>query len=415
MAAIAYSSIDIVDLTDSQKLSAYVTSSQPTVVIYDPNATSQYNPNWSTNHLVLTPVMFIDNESLALTAPGVSITWERQVGSGIPTTLTAGETVNNGVLTVKSNVLSTIQGGIITYICNVLYTNPDTDIPVKTKVQMSFSLVKNATELKDCRITGEQIFSYNGEGVLISGESIILTANLTNTSVKEWQYKSATGNWIKYPNSSATTKLTVKASDEIFTNDVAVIKCLTTDGAIFDIHQINKLRDGAAGNNTYTAVLSNESQLVPCNQDGSIYEGALNGATTTITIYEGATNDTSNWIISTEVSGVTGNYNDKTFTYAVTDMTGQTGSVVFTCSKEGAANIVKKFSLTKLKSGADGHDAEYYDLSVDNTVLKLDANNNFIPPSITFSSTKRIGKTISPSAYAVVIKYMNLPMAHLLL
>ena len=115
MAAIAYSSIDIVDLTDSQKLSAYVTSSQPTVVIYDPNATSQYNPNWSTNHLVLTPVMFIDNESLALTAPGVSITWERQVGSGIPTALTAGETVNNGVLTVKSNVLSTIQGLYITH------------------------------------------------------------------------------------------------------------------------------------------------------------------------------------------------------------------------------------------------------------------------------------------------------------
>ena len=38
MAAIAYSSIDIVDLTDSQKLSAYITSNQPTVVIYDPNA-----------------------------------------------------------------------------------------------------------------------------------------------------------------------------------------------------------------------------------------------------------------------------------------------------------------------------------------------------------------------------------------
>lgn len=142
MAAIAYSSIDIVDLTDSQKLSAYITSNQPTVVIYDPNATAQYNPNWSTNNLILTPVIFIDNESLALTAPGVSITWERQIGSGTPTTLTTSETVSNGALTVKSNVLSTIQGGIITYICNVQYTNPDTDIPVKTKVQMSFSLVK---------------------------------------------------------------------------------------------------------------------------------------------------------------------------------------------------------------------------------------------------------------------------------
>ena len=400
MAAIAYSSIDIVDLTDSQKLSAYITSNQPTVVIYDPNATAQYNPNWSTNNLILTPVIFIDNESLALTAPGVSITWERQIGSGTPTTLTTSETVSNGALTVKSNVLSTIQGGIITYICNVQYTNPDTDIPVKTKVQMSFSLVKNATELKDCKITGEQIFSYNGEGALVSGETIVLTANLTNTSVKEWQYKTATGTWVKYPGSSATTQLTVKPTDAVFTNDIAIIKCLTTDGSIFDIHQINKLRDGAAGSSTYTAVLSNESQLIPCNPDGTIYEGALNGVTTTITIYEGATNDTQNWTISHVANGITGTYNEKTFTYTVTGMSGQTGSVIFTCSKDGAANIVKKFNLTKLKSGADGQDAVYYDLSSNNTVLKLDINKNFVPSSIIFSSTKRIGDTLSPSAYA---------------
>lgn len=400
MAAIAYSSIDIVDLTDSQKLSAYITSNQPTVVIYDPNATAQYNPNWSTNNLILTPVIFIDNESLALTAPGVSITWERQLGSGTPTTLTTSETVSNGVLTVKSNVLSTIQGGIITYICNVQYTNPDTDIPVKTKVQMSFSLVKNATELKDCKITGEQIFSYNGEGALVSGETIVLTANLTNTSVKEWQYKTANGTWEKYPGSSATTQLTVKPADAVFTNDIAIIKCLTTDGSIFDIHQINKLRDGAAGSSTYTAVLSNESQLIPCNPDGTIYEGALNGVTTTITIYEGATNDTQNWTISHVANGITGTYNEKTFTYTVTGMSGQTGSVIFTCSKDGAANIVKKFNLTKLKSGADGQDAVYYDLSSNNTVLKLDINKNFVPSSIIFSSTKRIGDTLSPSAYA---------------
>lgn len=400
MAAIAYSSIDIVDLTDSQKLSAYITSNQPTVVIYDPNATAQYNPNWSTNNLILTPVIFIDNESLALTAPGVSITWERQIGSGTPTTLTTSETVSNGALTVKSNVLSTIQGGIITYICNVQYTNPDTDISVKTKVQMSFSLVKNATELKDCKITGEQIFSYNGEGALVSGETIVLTANLTNTSVKEWQYKTATGTWVKYPGSSATTQLTVKPTDAVFTNDIAIIKCLTTDGSIFDIHQINKLRDGAAGSSTYTAVLSNESQLIPCNPDGTIYEGALNGVTTTITIYEGATNDTQNWTISHVANGITGTYNEKTFTYTVTGMSGQTGSVIFTCSKDGAANIVKKFNLTKLKSGADGQDAVYYDLSSNNTVLKLDINKNFVPSSIIFSSTKRIGDTLSPSAYA---------------
>ena len=45
-------------------------------------------------------------------------------------------------------------------------------------------------------------------------------------------------------------------------------------------------------------------------------------------------------------------------------------------------------------------DAVYYDLSSNNTVLKLDINKNFVPSSIIFSSTKRIGNTLSPSAYA---------------
>ena len=217
---------------------------------------------------------------------------------------------------------------------------------------------------------------------------------------EEYVVKLRTGTWVKYPGSSATTQLTVKPTDAVFTNDIAIIKCLTTDGSIFDIHQINKLRDGAAGSSTYTAVLSNESQLIPCNPDGTIYEGALNGVTTTITIYEGATNDTQNWTISHVANGITGTYNEKTFTYTVTGMSGQTGSVIFTCSKDGAANIVKKFNLTKLKSGADGQDAVYYDLSSNNTVLKLDINKNFVPSSIIFSSTKRIGDTLSPSAYA---------------
>ena len=105
----------------------------------------------------------------------------------------------------------------------------------------------------------------------------------------------------------------MKPTDAVFTNDIAIIKCLTTDGSIFDIHQINKLRDGAAGSSTYTAVLSNESQLIPCNPDGTIYEGALNGVTTTITIYEGATNDTQNWTISHVENGITGTYNAENF------------------------------------------------------------------------------------------------------
>ena len=141
---------------------------------------------------------------------------------------------------------------------------------------MSYSLVKNATELKDAQITGDQTFKYNGEGTLVSASTITLTATLSNTSIKEWQYKNSEGNWTKYPNSTTTDTLTVSPDDNVFVNDVAVIKLVTTDSDIFDIHQIVKLHDGAAGSDTYTCILSNDVQSVPCTSDGTLYDTDYN-------------------------------------------------------------------------------------------------------------------------------------------
>ena len=213
----AYGEISIVDLTDSRKLSAYLTSNQPNVVIYDPNNAVQYSPDWSQNNLVLTPVLFLDNDSLGLTDSGVEISWKRQVGSGAESNLITGEIVKDGVLTVSKNVLKDISSGLLTYLCTIAYTDPDTQVPVSTKVQMSYSLVKNATELKDAQITGDQTFKYNGEGTLVSASTITLTATLSNTSIKEWQYKNSEGNWTKYPNSTTTDTLTVNIHPEYMT------------------------------------------------------------------------------------------------------------------------------------------------------------------------------------------------------
>ena len=53
MAICTQSSITIVDLTDGKQAKLYITSNQPSVVIYDPNNTaSPYTPNWSSNNLV---------------------------------------------------------------------------------------------------------------------------------------------------------------------------------------------------------------------------------------------------------------------------------------------------------------------------------------------------------------------------
>ena len=401
MGILAYGEVSIVDISDVGKLQSYITSNQPTIVVYDPNGIESYTPNWATNKLTLTPVIFFNGEQLGLTDTGVSITWQRQAGSGTITDLITGEATVSGTLEVTKNILSEIASGLITYVCSITYTDPNTAISVETKSQMSFSLVKNASELKDCKITGEQTFTYNGEGTLTSAPQIILTANLTNTSISQWQYKQSNGEYTVYPGSSALTQLTVKATDSVFVNDVAVIKVVTVDDGVFDLHQIIKIKDGAAGDNTYTCILSNESQSVPTNSDGELYETSLNGCTTTITVYEGANDDTENWTITaTPSTGVAGTYNDSTKEYIVTEFTVEAGYVEFIATRSGFAAITKRFSIIKERSGADGADAVIYQIKPNTVVMKLNSSDVLSPTAVTFTGYKRKGNTLESTAYA---------------
>lgn len=398
---LAYGEISIVDLTDGKQVQAYLTSNQPNIVVYDPNSVQQYTPNWSSSTLTLTPVVFIDNEQIGLTDNGVTISWQRQAGSGSATDLLVGETVSQGVLNVTNNMLASISSGLLTYICNVSYTDPDSKITAETRVQMSFSLVKNATELKDCSITGDQTFKYNGSGTLTSASSITLTANLTNTTLKQWQYKKSDGTFAAYPNATTATTLTVKATDAVFVNDIAVIKLVTADDDIFDLHQIIKLRDGAAGQDTYTCILSNDTQSIPCSANGTLYSTSLNGCDTTITIYKGGTDDTASWsITATPSTGVTGTYDSTTLTYTVTGITVDSGYVEFICAKSGQANIIKRFTINKDRSGSDGNDAVIYQLSTDVAIMKINASNVFSPTSAIFSASKRVGNAVASTVYS---------------
>lgn len=395
---LAYGEITITDITDGKQIQAYLTANQPNFVSFDPNATTKYNPDWSSNKLVLTPVIFIDNKQVPLSQNGLSITWQRKAGSAASSNLITGEAVSGGILNVSKNMLSSIDSGMLTYICGITYTDPDTKITAETRCQMSFSLVKQATELADCTITGNTTFKYNTSGTLTPNAPITLTAVLTNTSVKQWQYKKSDGTFAAYPGASTTATLTVNANDAVFVNDTAVIKLLTTDDDVYDIHQIIKLRDGAAGKDVYSCVLSNDTQSVPCNANGSLYSSSLTGADTTITIYKGGTNDTANWTITpTPSSGITGTWAEDTYKYTVTGITVDSGYVEFVCSKSGQGNITKRFSLNKDRSGSD---ATIYQINAESTVLKLNASNVFTPASAKFSASKRVGNTTTATAYS---------------
>lgn len=395
---LAYGEITITDLTDGKQIQAYVTSNQPNFVSYDPNTTTKYNPDWSASKLVLTPVIFIDNKQVSLTQTGLSITWQRKVGSAASTNIVTGENVSSGVLSVSKSMLVPNSSEMITYICSIAYTNPDTQIKAETRCQMSFTLVKQATELSDCSITGDTTFKYNGDGAITSASSITLTAVLTNTSVKQWQYKKSDGTFAAYPSAGTTTTLTVNHNDAVFVNDVAVIKLLTNDDNVYDIHQIVKLRDGAAGKDVYSCVLSNDTQSVPCNANGGLYSSSLTGADTTITIYKGGVDDSANWTIkATPSNGITGTWDGDTRKYTVTGITVDSGYVEFVCTKSGQANITKRFSLNKDRSGSD---ATIYQVTAESNVLKLNASNVLSPAQAKFSAYKRIGNTTAATAYS---------------
>ena len=387
----ATGTITIRNITNIGKLSSYITSSQPLMVVYDPNSATQYEPNWANSNLVLTPVVFFNDTQLSLSASGLTITWQRQVGAGEVTALTTGETVKGNILTVSKNILA--DTSMITYICNISYIDPNTNkVVIKSRSQMSFSLVKNAPELSDCNITGDTVFKYNTSGTLVSASSIKLTANLTNTTLKQWQYKKSDGTFAAYPNAGTSVTLTVNASDAVFVNDVAVIKLVTAENDVFDLHNIVKLRDGAAGSSTITCNLSNDTQSVPCNSNGALYSTSLNGCDTTISILKGSANDTGNWTITaTPSSGITGTYDAKTYKYTVTGISVESGYVEFTCTRSGYTTITKRFTINKDRSGSNGADAVFYSVDSDVAFMKLNKSKVFTPSAITFSGQKIVG------------------------
>ena len=109
---------------------------------------------------------------------------------------------------------------------------------------------------------------------------------------------------------------------------------------------------GTNGANTILGLLSNEAHTVPTAADGS--GGVFTGANTTLTIYNGATDDSANWTFAVTKVNVICTESSTSRTQTVTAMSADTGYVEFTASRAGYANIVKRFTLSKSKAGIAG-------------------------------------------------------------
>lgn len=394
----AYGSITIVDVTDIGELSIYPESNAPLSVVYDPNQNT-YTPDWSTNNVSLTPVVYYAGKQLTSATSGLTVTWKRKDGMGAESNLVTGETVANNVLKISANMLEGSASGLLTYICTAEYVEPDSGIKLTAKGQITFVLVENASKVKQCSISGENVFKYNTSGVLVGSEYITLTATTNNVSITKWQYKNSSGNWVDYPITSGHNTvntgetLKVYAVENVFFNDTATVRVTTNDSSVYDIYTVVKLRDGAVGAGTVVAVLSNDDQWIACNSGGSPLSGAFANAKSTITILEGGDDVTSQWTITCTPTGATGSYDAGTHTYTVTGISANSANIEFKCTKTGYTTIYKNFSLTKLIAAKDGETPVIYSISPSVLATNRTIDGEYTPTTVTFSAYSKTGNS----------------------
>ena len=428
MAVLTSSQQTFVDITDQRKLSAYITSNLPKTQSEDPNTLPhEYAPDWTSSNLVLTPVIFLDQTSVALSATGLTITWKRKDGTSAESSLAAGETAANGILTVNANKLSASDSGMITYICYISYYDSETKNTVNISSDITYTLVRNAENAKLAYVTADTyVFKYDTSGALVGVAQAALTAQVQGVTISKWQYKNSSGNWVDYPTTSDNTNITsgtlvVKPTHAVFNNNVAQIKVVTSDPDVYDTITITKMYDGAkgadggkgaTGSGGLSVILGNENQAIACTSAGKT--SAASTITIPFTGYVGITQTACTCAVGTLPTGIT----LKTNTAATASAAGKVELSVAASSDLGAAatltgditltftisgnTVTKVFTWTKSKAGSNGTSAVVFSVYAPNGTVVQNQSG-----SLTLATSAYSGTTAITSATYQWAMYVN--------
>ena len=402
-----------VDITDQRKLSAYITSNLPKTQSEDPNTLPHaYAPSWATSHLVLTPVIFLDQTNVALDASGLTISWKRKDGTGSETALSSGETVSGGILTVNQNKLAASASGMITYICYISYFDSETKNTVNISSDITYTLVKNAENARLAYVTADTyVFKYNTSSALVGASQATLSAQVQGVSVSKWQYLNSSGAWTDYPTTSDNTSITggtlvVKPAHAVFFNNVAQIRLVTDDPDVFDTVSITKMYDGEkgqagqSGSGGLSVILGNEAQNIACTS-GGLVQAAVE-VTIPFTGYVGITQTACTCTVGALPSGVT----EKSNTAATASAAGKvvlafaanatlggasvlTGTIDLTFTISGKS-VVKKFGWTKSIRGNEGASAVVFSIYAPNGTVVLNQSGSLTLATSAYSGATAI-------------------------
>ena len=285
-----------------------------------------------------------------------------------------------------------------------LSDNGSFDITIQADGQTfikSFSWCKSrkGSDAQYVMVTGEQSFRYTDN---FTGEPTPTTINIKataygiNNPTYKWEYKQVNQTvWSTI--SSATSdnydldydNKTIWGSDSTGIRQV-YIRC-TVNNTYSDIITINKISDGADGNDSYTLILTNETHTFPADNDGNISNEIT--TTTQVLAYNGSSSITP--IIGTlpNVNGLTLSSSETTITIKANKGTNLADSGSFnipiTINNE---SFIKTFSWSKSKqgnkgdTGNKGSDAKSIDIISSSQIFKsTDGGLTFTPNTITLT------------------------------
>jgi hypothetical protein len=200
------------------------------------------------------------------------------------------------------------------------------------------------------------------------------------------------------------TNVLAAVNSKLFTCEVVYTDTATnfdvSARAEIEFVKVSAGTNGAGGANAITAVLSNETDSVPADSAGA--SQIITGVTSTVTVYEGATDVTASWAMGTPVVvglgalntayTLTGTPANRIFTLIGTNpMTADTASVTWTLTRAGYANIIKKFTISRIRNGVAGTSPTLYRLIPSTNAIQKNVAGVYNPTTLTVSGKSQTG------------------------
>lgn len=335
----------------------------------------------------------LTNESVVLAADKFGVVADYSVGSGFFRVLLGLNdiTTGNGIIYSvfsESGVDVSINASTGAYVVNSMGSNTGTAVfraavpngASTVNIDKVFSIAKavegqpgNPAKLIYLSVNS-QVFSVSSTGS-VSPASIIFTSTPTAlTGTPEFNVIAGTATLSGTGNTRTLTYANM-------TSDLVTVQ-VSQDG-VSDTISVIKVRNGSDAINV---LLSNESHIVPATYLGDVT--SFSGASSSIALFRGATDETSSWTVSRSDNGLTTTLSG--YTVTVTGMSAgvDVGYSDITLSRTGYTSITKRFTVTKSKAGEEGAvgSASLLYLSATSQVFIVSKDGSTSPASIVLTA-----------------------------